>query len=186
MTGSRLLDKTILGDYLAEWLRQWGEYRKSATDAQLEGDEYIRFLADRDRAYLRRMRDAIRAVTDEQVPIAGTQMGYGGMLNLETHADLDYQDNHFYIDHYNFPHTAWDSSDWRIRDTSAVGTGMSSILNMAASREAGRPYTVSEFNQPYPNRQAAELDPVLAAFGAFHTQTDDLNRQAGLKSPSGR
>ena len=165
--GSRLLDKTILGDYLAEWLRQWGEYRKSATDAPLEGDEYIRFLADRDRAYLRRMRDAIRAVTDEQVPIAGTQMGYGGMLNLEPHADLDYQDNHFYIDHYNFPHTAWDSSDWRIRDTSAVGTGMSSILNMAASREAGRPYTVSEFNQPYPNRQAAELDPVLAAFGAF-------------------
>ena len=49
-------------------------------------------------------------------------------------ADLDYQDNHFYIDHYNFPHTAWDSRDWRIRDTSAVGTGMSSILNMAASR----------------------------------------------------
>jgi hypothetical protein len=38
---------------------------------------------------------------------------------------------------------------------------------MAASREAGRPYTVSEFNQPYPNRQAAELDPLLAAFGAF-------------------
>ena len=113
------------------------------------------------------MRDAVRSVTDPQVPIAGTQMGYGGMLNLETHADLDYQDNHFYIDHYNFPHTAWDARDWRIRDTSAVGTGMSSILNMAASREAGRPYTVSEYNQPYPNRQAAELDPVLAAFGAF-------------------
>ena len=165
--GSRLLDKAILGDYRTEWLRQWREFRKSATDAPLEGDDYISFMAERDRAYLRRMRDAIRAVTDPQVPIAGTQMGYGGMLNLETHADLDYQDNHFYIDHYNFPHTSWDSRDWRIRDTSAVGTGMSSILNMAASREAGRPYTVSEFNQPFPNRQAAELDPVLAAFGAF-------------------
>jgi hypothetical protein len=165
--GSRLLDKAIVGDYRMEWLRQWREFRKSATDAPLEGDDYISFLADRDRAYLRRMRDAIRAATDPQVPIAGTQMGYGGMLNLETHADLDYQDNHFYIDHYNFPNISWDSRDWRIRDTSAVGTGMSSILNMAVSREAGRPYTVSEFNQPYPNRQAAELDPVLAAFGAF-------------------
>ena len=100
-------------------------------------------------------------------PIAGTQMGYGGMLNLETHAGLDYQDNHFYIDHYSFPHASWDTRDWRIRDTSAVGTGMSAILNMAVSRETGRPYTVSEFNQPYPNRQAAELDPTLAAFGAF-------------------
>jgi hypothetical protein len=165
--GSRLLDKAILGEYRAEWLRQWREFRKSGTDAPLEGDEYISFMADRDRNYLRRMRDAIRAVTDSQVPIAGTQMGYGGMLNLETHTDLDYQDNHFYIDHYNFPHTSWDSYDRRIRDTSAVGTGMSSIVNMAVSREAGRPYTVSEFNQPYPNRQAAELDPVLAAFGAF-------------------
>jgi len=165
--GSRILDKALLGDYRAEWLRQWCEYRKSATEQPLEGDDYIRFMADRDRAYLRRMRDAIRGATDPQVAIAGTQMGYGGMLNLETHADLDYQDNHFYIDHYSFPHASWDSRDWRIRDTSAVGTGMSAILNMAVSRETGRPYTVSEFNQPYPNRQAAELDPVLAAFGAF-------------------
>src|ERR1035437_4212256 len=141
--------------------------RRAPTDAPLEGDEYISFLAERDRAYLRRMRDAIRTVTDAQVPIAGTLMGYGGMLNLETHADLDYQDNHFYIDHYHFPHTAWDSRDWRIRDASSVGTGMSSILNMAVSRAAGRPRTVSEFTQPYPNRQAAELDPVLAAFGGL-------------------
>lgn len=165
--GWRQLDKTLVGDYRAEWLRQWAEFRKSTADAPLEGDEYIRFLADRDRTYLHRMRDAIRAATDPQVAIAGTQMGYGGMLNLDTHAGLDYQDNHFYIDHYNFPHTPWDGRDWRIRDTSAVGTGMSSIVNMAASREAGRPFTVSEYNQPYPNRQAAELDPVLAAFGAF-------------------
>src|SRR5450759_6042098 len=41
------------------------------------------------------------------------------------------------------------------------------VYGRPASREAGRPYTVSEFNQPFPNRQAAELDPVLAAFGAF-------------------
>ena len=28
-------------------------------------------------------------------------------------------------------------------------------LNMAAAREAGRPYTVSEFNQPWPNTHGA-------------------------------
>ena len=38
---------------------------------------------------------------------------------------------------------------------------------MAAAREAGRPYTVSEFNQPWPNTNAAEIDPTLAAFAAF-------------------
>jgi hypothetical protein len=38
---------------------------------------------------------------------------------------------------------------------------------MAIARQRGRPYTVSEYNQPWPNRQAAEIDPTLAAFGAF-------------------
>ena len=116
---------------------------------------------------MKRMLDAVRAKANPLVPVTGTQMGYGGLLNLDTQADLDYQDNHFYIDHYNFPHAAWDAHDWRIRDASAVGTGLTAFLNMAAARQAGKPYTVSEFNQPWPNRHAAEIDPTLAAFGAF-------------------
>jgi hypothetical protein len=48
--GSRSLDRTLVGEYRTEWLRQWREYRKSAADAPLEGDEYISFMADRDRA----------------------------------------------------------------------------------------------------------------------------------------
>jgi len=130
-------------------------------------DDYLLFLTGRDRAYLRRMLDAVRASTDRLVPVAGTQMGYGGLLNLDSHQDMDYQDNHFYVDHYNFPHQAWDGRDWRIRDISSVGSGLTNFLNMAIARESGKPYTVSEFNQPWPNRQAAEIDPTLAAFGAF-------------------
>jgi hypothetical protein len=94
-------------------------------------------------------------------------MGYGGLLNLDSHQDLDYQDNHFYIDHYNCPNARWDARDWRIRDASATGSGLTAFLNMAAARQAGKPYTVSEYNQNWPNRQAAEIDPALAAFGAF-------------------
>ena len=165
--GAATTRQVSLGEYRAEWLRQWCEFRKSGEDAPLEGDRYLEFMADRDRAYLRRMLEAVRASTDALVPVAGTQMGYGGLQNLDSHADMGYQDNHFYIDHYNFPHTSWDSRDWRIRDTSSVGTGMASFLNMAAAREAGKPYTVSEFNQPWPNRQASEADPTIAAFGAF-------------------
>ncbi len=130
-------------------------------------DDYLLFLAERDREYLARMRDAVREVTDEWVPVTGTQMGFGGLLNLDSHAILDYQDNHFYIDHYNFPNQRWDGRDWRIRDTSSAGAGLTMFLNIAAAREAGRPYTVSEFNQPWPNRQAAEIVPTLAAFAAL-------------------
>jgi hypothetical protein len=169
-----LLDRYALGEYKTELQKQWREFIKTDCEAVAASDtanprlnDYLRFLVDRDRAYLGRMKSAVRDSSDALVPVTGTQMDYGGLLTLDVQDQMDYQDNHFYIDHYNFPHTAWDSRDWRIRDTSAVGTGLATFLNLAAARVAGQPYTVSEFNQPWPNRQAAEDDPTLAAFGAF-------------------
>jgi hypothetical protein len=172
------LDKVLAGEYRAEFDRQWNKAFERfdsvvpplAAGEKPEGPrarQIARFLAGTDRAYLRAMLEAVRQATDALVPVTGTQMGYGGLLNLDSHIDMDYQDNHFYIDHPNFPHQRWDSRDWRIRDSSSVGSGMTSFVNMAVTRVAGQPYTVSEFNQPWPNRQAAEIDPTLAAFGAF-------------------
>ena len=172
MNGS--LDRYLLGDYQAEWRKQWDAFAKqdippvASTDAANPRlNDYLWFLAGRDRYYLDYMKASVSAALDPTVPVAGTQMGYGGLLNIDSHAGLDYQDNHFYIDHYNFPNRAWDAHDWRIRDTSSVGSGLSAFLNVAAARVAGLPYTISEFNQPWPNRQAAEIDPTLAAFAAF-------------------
>jgi hypothetical protein len=136
-----------------------------ATPARMA--DHIGFLIATDRAYVNTLRDAVRAETDKLVPITGTQMGYGGLALLDSQDGLDYQDNHFYIDHYNFPNTAWDSADWRIRDSAAADDGWTAFTNMAWAREAGRPYTVSEYNQPWPNTHGAEIAPTLAAFGAF-------------------
>lgn len=136
-----------------------------ATEAR--ADDFLRFLAETDKAYLAAIRKAVRAAIPWPVAIAGTQMGYGGALNLDSHEDLDSQDNHFYVDHYNFPNVQWDGGDWRIRNASAVASGLDNLRSMAIAREAGRPYTVSEFNQPWPNTQAAEILPVTAAFAAF-------------------
>ena len=138
---------------------------EGATAARMA--DYTSFLVATDRAYVNGMRDAIRTVADPLVPVTGTQMGYGGLAILDSQDGLDYQDNHFYIDHYSFPNTAWDGLDWRIRDAAAADDAWSSFLDMAWGREAGRPYTVSEFNQPWPNTHGAELDPSLAAFAAF-------------------
>ncbi len=130
-------------------------------------NDYVRFLIERDRVYLASMLQAIRDTTDQWVPVAGTQMGYGGLVNIDSHEVLDYDDNHFYVDHYSFPNVAWDGRDWRLRDNSSLGGGLGEFLSMAIARQWGRPYTVSEYNQPWPNRQGAEIDPTLAAFGAF-------------------
>lgn len=120
-----------------------------------------------DKAYLEKMRDVVWGALGERVPVAGTQVEFGGPLTFDTHAGLDYHDDHFYIDHYNFPNRPWDTSDWRMRDSSGAGSGYLQYLHKAFARQAGKPYTVSEFNQPYPNRQGAELDPTFAAFASF-------------------
>lgn len=163
------LDTVLVGDYRdhvdAEWRRYRDERGKPALSK--DSDDYLLFLADQHRVYLDQMAEAVREATDNLVPLAGTQLCFGGMLNYDSHEGLDYQDHHFYVDHYNFPGTAWDARDWRIRDLSAAGSGFAALLNMAAGRQAGRPYTVSEYNQAWPNSHSAEINPALAVLGAF-------------------
>jgi len=140
---------------------QTGALKKYWPEAAL--DEVIA----RDKAYLDRIAAAVRERLGPAVPVTGTQVEFGGPFLYDTHAALSYIDDHFYIDHYNFPNRPWDQTDWRIRDSSGAGSGYLQYLHKAFARQAGKPFTVSEFNQPYPNRQAAELDPTLAAFAAF-------------------
>ena len=130
-------------------------------------DDYLLFLADCDRTYLNAMQQAVRESAGAKVPVAGTQVRYGGLMNFDTHEDLGFQDNHFYIDHYNFPNAQWDTHDWRQKNSSAIGSRLTELAGMAMEREAGRPYTVSEYNQPWPNTQAAEIDVVTASLAAF-------------------
>jgi hypothetical protein len=129
--------------------------------------DYVAFLTWVDQSYMTTMRDAVRASTDRWAPITGTQICYGGLSIYDSQDGLDFQDNHFYIDHPNFPSDAWDPWDWRIRDQAAADDTWSSFVEMAWAKQQGRPYTVSEYNQPWPNRHGTEIDPSLAAFGAF-------------------
>ena len=174
------MERLVTGEYRTELERQWKVYAAKngggdagplvSRDNNLPVEQINRFLMfviDRDRYYLTAMRDAVRRAADKLVPIAGTQMDFGGLLNLDSHDVLDYVDAHFYIDHYNFPGQAWDSRNWRIRDSSSVGSGLTTFLNEAASRQAGRPYTLSEYNQAFPNSYGNEIDVTLAAFGSF-------------------
>ena len=41
-------------------------------------------------------------------------------------------------------------------------------MQLARSRVAGKPYTVSETNHPFPNEYACEGIPILAAYALLH------------------
>jgi len=129
--------------------------------------DYIEFLATLDKQYLQALLSTIRESTNGHVPVAGTQMDFGGLMSIDTHAALDHHDFHFYVDHYNFPNAQWDGRDWRIRDSSHLGANLSNLTAMAAARPFGKPFTVSEFNQNWPSTRGHELLPPMSAFAAF-------------------
>lgn len=129
--------------------------------------DYIEFLASLDKSYLEAVLSTIREATGGRVPVAGTQMDFGGLMTIDTHAALDYHDYHYYVDHYNFPNVQWDGRDWRIRDSSHLAGGLTNLVAAAAARPFGKPFTLSEFNQNWPNTRGHELLPVMSAFAAF-------------------
>jgi hypothetical protein len=198
---SGLMDRIVTGEYRTELERQWKQFSAGRDAGPLvspkdvlppeQVNRFLMFLVDRDRYYLAAMRDAVHRASDKLVPIAGTQIDYGGLLNLDSHDVLDYVDAHFYIDHYGFPGQPWDSRNWRIRDSSSVGSNLTVFLNEAASRQAGRPYTISEYNQAFPNSYGNEIDVTLAALGSFQDWDGLMHfayshgRNWDVKTPSG-
>jgi hypothetical protein len=128
--------------------------------------DFLMFLADTDRAYFNRLRQVVQEETDALVPVTGTQMHYGGVLNFDSQAQMDYVDEHVYIDHPNFPGVAWDRNDWRIRNSAVSDGGLHSLLALALRRDRRKPFVVSEYNQPFPNQQGSEIQPLMAAFAA--------------------
>ncbi|WP_016834049.1 cellulase family glycosylhydrolase [Herbaspirillum lusitanum] len=128
--------------------------------------DFLLFLADTDRAYFNRLRQVVQSETDVLVPVTGTQMGYGGVLNFDSQAQMDYIDEHFYIDHPDFPGPAWDRNDWRIRNSAASDGELNRLLALSLRRDIRKPFVVSEYNQPFPNKQGSEIQPLMAAIGA--------------------
>ncbi|MCW5299726.1 capsular biosynthesis protein [Herbaspirillum lusitanum] len=128
--------------------------------------DFLLFLADTDRAYFNRLRQVVQSETDALVPVTGTQMGYGGVLNFDSQAQMDYIDEHFYIDHPDFPGPAWDRNDWRIRNSAASDGELNRLLALSLRRDIRKPFVVSEYNQPFPNKQGSEIQPLMAAIGA--------------------
>jgi hypothetical protein len=82
-------------------------------------------------------------------------------------AKLDYVDNHAYWRH---PSGGWISltakEPWKIGNDAMVNS-LGNILRLAGQRVLSKPYTISEYNHPYPNQYGAEAQTTLATYGAL-------------------
>lgn len=129
------------------------------------------FYADLECAYFAEMRAYLRGELGAKQLLLGTSdhfHDWSALPMLEANATLDITDGHFYWQHPR-SHRAgyhWRRDDWYIENSPMVDAPDVS-LPAHSSRGAvhGKPYIVSEINEPFPNDYAAEFIPIAAAYG---------------------
>jgi len=141
------------------WKKDVTKYPKEAVD------DFCDFLLDTEAKYWDEMFRFLKDDIKVRQPVSGTQLQYG---STHAQAAMDYCDIHEYWNHPVFPGRAWDQNNWYLRNIALVNYLDKEIFpSLANSRVAGKPFTVSEYNHPYPNQYAGEGLPLLAAFGAM-------------------
>lgn len=120
------------------------------------------FLIDAEGQFLKGMRDYLRADLGVKAPIVATadhSYFIPGEPLLETTQQFDIVDSHVYWQH---------PAIFGKRNTPMVDHPDGSIMQrLSRSAMLGKPFTVSEVNEPFPHEYDAEQIPILAAYAAL-------------------
>jgi hypothetical protein len=120
-----------------------------------------RFFLDTQRSYWENMRDYLtKTLGVKQLIMTTADHGHtssGYPLLLAT-SSFDTNDGHTYWQH-----------DWenKIKAPMVNDPFNSTVVELSRTAATGKPYTVSEVNNPFPNDWASEGIPILAAYGNF-------------------
>ena len=126
---------------------------------------YIKLQQD----YYKDMFAYLKNTLGVKVPIVGTNWNLGA-ADLAAQNVGDYVDNHSYWDHPSFPNIAWSSTDWLISNKPMVKDANGGTIPglFAGVPMANKPYTVSEYNHPFPNQYQAEAVNFILGYSAFN------------------
>lgn len=138
----------------------------SAASDRMRAD-FSDFLIDLENKYWQTMYRFVKDELKAKAPISGTQLQYG---SWHAQARLDYCDIHSYWNHPSWTDKPWDAKNWYVTNTAmvnAIGSDKESGIKLASLRVFGLPFTVSEYNHPFPNQYQSEGLPMIFALGAF-------------------
>jgi len=165
--------------------RNYLEEKKIATKENLEsrGGLFYRYLADLNTKMIRDLSGYVH-----------NELGYKGLiteLNFQENSALSeirdslvFVDNHTYWDHPNsLPGHSW-SFPFLHNQTSALKAAAWPLRTVMPSRIFGKPFTMTEINFVYPNRNRAEYGPLVGAYAALQ-DWDGLYRFAWSHNDSG-
>ncbi|MBM3333280.1 carbohydrate binding domain-containing protein [Candidatus Sumerlaeota bacterium] len=126
-----------------------------------------RFLYETEMAYYKQMYDLLRNELKVKALVEGTNHNYG-LPCLWAESSLDLMDCHAYWQHPSFPRRPWSRTDWTIGNSPMLDAPQrSTIAALCRSAVEGKPFTVSEYNHPFPNEYACESPLLMAAYGAL-------------------
>lgn len=136
------------------------------SDTRQRTADWFDFLQQTDEAYFVSQLHFLKDQVGVRCPITGS-IGLGPLGTL-SQSKMDFVDAHAYWDHPTFPHRQWDMKDWLIKNTPMVDKPEGATLwQLAATRVAGKPFTVTEYNHAAPNEWEAECVPFIAAYAAL-------------------
>ena len=139
------------------WLSRKELYKESP-EKKLE---MLEALEAADRNHWNRQREMLREL-GLKVPVTSTQVDYTTPWAV---MDMDYFDIHSYWCH---PSKSGNKDEWTINNIPMVNDLKGGRLaGIASYRPADRPFTVSEYNHPFPIVYGAEGQPMLRAYAAF-------------------
>jgi hypothetical protein len=151
--------------YLDKFRIENGDYpfvhsKRSRAPIEMKRDFY-QFLTDVEHDFWTGMLGYLKNELGLKAPVAATQLNYSTPHLM---AEMDYVDIHSYWCHPKVNN----GKNWRIGNKAMVNDNVDRISRLAGQRVLGKPYTVSEYNHPYPNFYGAEGQPMLRAYGALH------------------
>jgi hypothetical protein len=131
--------------------------------------DFARFLTEAETAYGGEMSEFLRSKLGIKANLIDTQVSWGGYTSLVREAGSDYADNHAYWQHPSFPGKDWDPVNWLLPNSPMVDEipgGRDVLTELSRYRVFGKPYSISEYNEPAPNDYRVEMMPMLSTFAA--------------------
>lgn len=125
----------------------------------------LSFLYELEEKYWISMRDFIRNEAASKSLIMGTINGCSTPVIQNC---FDVIDTHAYWNHPVFPNKDWDKSDYYVNNPSLTKAGSNNtLINLAKQRIYGKPFSITEYDHPYPNQFGPEMYPMYASFASF-------------------
>ena len=123
------------------------------------------FLVSLDSDYWGSMNDYLKNSIGVKALTFGTALP---CAPISVMSKFDVVDSHSYWNHPVFPHDSWNNNDYYVKNQSlTTAEDGGTLASLAKQRVYGKPFSVTEYDHPYPNQFTSEMMPMYAVFASL-------------------